>query len=200
MQNIKTNFDIDLDFSDRNEILSYIDYTTAIMKKNNELVKHPSGIYVTAVPQNPISGFASIDYKKAEELGYFKLDILNQSVYKLVKSPKHLEQLLAKEVNWSKLLDKEFVNKLVHISNYGDMIRQLPEPIQSIDHLAMFLAIIRPGKKHLRGLPWSIVEKTVWDKDDTQGYVFKRSHAISYSLLCCLHMALLEELNEGKKI
>jgi len=182
--------DVDLDFSDRNEILSHIDCTPAILE---DRVKHNSGIYVTAIPQNPISGFASIDYKTAETLGYFKLDILNQSVYKLVKSPKHLEQLLAKEVNWSKLLDKEFVNKLVHISNYADMIRHLPEPIKSIEHLAMFLAIIRPGKKHLQGLPWSIVSKSVWDRDSSEGYTFRKSHALSYSILVTLHMALLEE-------
>jgi hypothetical protein len=186
--------DVDLDFGDRSEILSCIDYTPATMKKDNEIVKHPSGIYITAIPQNPISGFASIDYKTAETLGYFKLDILNQSVYKLVKTPEHLEQLLAKEVNWPKLLDKEFVSKLVHIGNYADMIRLLPEPIQSIEHLAMFLSIIRPGKKHLQRLPWSIVEKSVWDKHTEEGYSFKKAHAISYSLLVTLNMALLEEI------
>jgi hypothetical protein len=183
--------DVDLDFGNRSEILSHIDYTPAILEDG---VKHISGIYITAIPQNPISGFASIDYKTAETLGYFKLDILNQSVYKLVKSPQHLEQLLAKEVNWSKLLDKEFVNKLVHIGNYADMIRHLPEPIQSIEHLAMFLAIIRPGKKHLQRLPWSIVEKSVWDKHSEEGYTFKKSHALSYAILVTLHMAALEDI------
>lgn len=184
------SFDIDLDFGSRNDILSHIDYTPAIISQNN---KHNSGIYVTAVPQNPITGYASIDYKKAEELGYFKLDILNQSVYKLVKSPEHLEELLCKKVNWSKLLDKEFISGLVHIGNYGDLIKRLPEPITNIEQLAMFLAIIRPGKKHLQGLPWNIVSKTVWDQKIDEGYVFKKSHALSYALLCTLHMALIEE-------
>lgn len=184
-------FDVDLDFGDRNEILSHIDYTPAILEDG---VKHNSGIYVTTVPQNPISGFASIDYKKAEDLGYFKLDILNQSVYKLVKSPQHLEELLSKEVNWSKLLEKDFVGQLVHISNYADMIRHLPEPVRSIENLACFLAIIRPGKKHLQGLPWSIVERSVWDKHSDEGYTFKKSHALSYAILVTLHMAALEDI------
>ena len=51
----------------------------------------------------------------------------------------------------------------------------MPEPINTIPRLAMFLAIIRPGKKHLIGLPWAEVAKTVWDKG-TDGYTFKKSH------------------------
>jgi len=183
--------DIDLDFSDRNQILQLIEHTPAILENGT---KHPTGIYLTAIPQNPISGLASLNYKKAEESGYFKIDFLNNSVYNLIKSPAHLEELLAKEVNWKRLLDKGFVNKLVHIGNYADMIQKLPEPITNINHLAMLLAIIRPGKKHLQGLPWNIIEKTVWDKDDSQGYVFKRSHAIAFSILIILQLHALEEL------
>ena len=182
--------DIDLDFGDRNEILSHIEYTPAILENGT---RHLSGIYVTAIPQNPITGMCSFDYKKAEELGYFKLDILNQSVYKLVKSPKHLEELLSKKPNWKRLLDEDFVSKLIHIGNYGDLIKRLPEPITAIEHLAMFLSIIRPGKKHLQGLPWDIVSKTVWDRNLDEGYSFRKAHAISYSLLVGIHMNLLEE-------
>jgi hypothetical protein len=182
--------DIDLDFGNRNQILELIDYTPATLEDGT---RHLTGIYITAIPQNPISGFASIDYIKAEELGYFKLDILNQSVYKLIKSPSHLEELLTREVNWSRLKDDKFVKNLIHIGNYSDTIKRLPEPIDSIEKLAMFLSIIRPGKKHLQGLPWNIIEKTVWDGDNSDGYVFKRSHALSYSYLVILHAALLEE-------
>lgn len=181
--------DIDLDFGNRQEILDLISYTPAILKLGK---KHNSGIYVTAVPQDVIHGMASIDYETAEELGYFKLDILNQSVYKLVKSPEHLEELLAKPINWKKLHEPDFVKKLIHIGNYADLIKQLPEPITDIEHLAMFLAIIRPGKKHLQRLPWNIIEKSVWDKED-EGYTFKKSHAVSYAILCGLHMNILEE-------
>jgi hypothetical protein len=54
----------------------------------------------------------------------------------------------------------------------------------------MFLAVIRPGKKHLIGLPWKEVAKTVWDKG-TDGYIFKRSHSCAYSQLVVVHMNLL---------
>lgn len=192
MQIQKINqFDVDLDFGDRNEILSHIEYTPAVLENGT---RHLSGIYVTAVPQNPITSMCSLDYKKAEELGYFKLDILNQSVYKLVKSPQHLEELLGKEPNWNLLLDEEFVSKLIHIGNYADLIKRLPQPITNIEQLAAFISIIRPGKRHLIGLPWKEIFKTVWDGDDSKGYIFKKSHALAYSLLVGIHMNLIEEL------
>jgi hypothetical protein len=181
--------DIDLDFGDRNEILSHIDYTTAII---DHKTKHNSGVYITLIPQNPITGFASIDYKKAEELGYFKLDILNQSVYKMIKNEQHLEDLLNHEIHWARLLEESFVKQLVHIGNYYDLIRHLPESITNINHLSMFLAIIRPGKKHLQNLPWSIVEKTVWDKEHTEGYSFKKSHSYAYAHMIVMQMAFIE--------
>jgi len=187
--------DIDLDFGDRNQILQLIDYTPAVLETS---AKHTTGIYVTAIPQNPISGFASINHKKAEELGYYKIDFLNQSVYKLVKSPEHLEKLLSKEVNWSRLRDRKFVKGLIHIGSYADTIKRLPEPINSVETLAMFLSIIRPGKKHLQGLPWNIIERTVWDKSEDE-FSFKKAHALAYSLLVCLHMAILEELDTKHK-
>jgi hypothetical protein len=67
----------------------------------------------------------------------------------------------------------------------------MPESIDSITRLAMFLAIIRPAKKHLIGLPWVEVNKTVWDKND-DGYSFKKSHAIAYAHLVVVHMNLLD--------
>jgi DNA polymerase III alpha subunit len=68
----------------------------------------------------------------------------------------------------------------------------MPEPVNSIPRLAMFLALIRPAKKHLIGEAWSEVTKTIWDKN-TDGYSFKKSHAIAYAHLVVVHMNLLEE-------
>ena len=56
----------------------------------------------------------------------------------------------------------------------------------------MFLAMIRPGKKHLIGKPWKEVAETIWDKTD-EGYTYKRSHAISYAHLVALHMNIINE-------
>ena len=131
-----------------------------------------------------------------EELGYFKIDFLNQHVYSYIQSPEHMESLFKKDMDWNIFKNKNIVEKLVHIGNYYDVIQKLSEPIQSIEHLAMFLATLRPGKKHLRGLPWNIVEKTVWNGDDSQGYVYKHSHGISYSLLIVLQCAILKEIED----
>jgi hypothetical protein len=68
----------------------------------------------------------------------------------------------------------------------------MPEPIDSIPRLAMMLAVIRPGKKHLIGKTWRDIAKTVWDKG-SDGYTFKKSHAIAYAQLVVVHMNLLEE-------
>ena len=57
----------------------------------------------------------------------------------------------------------------------------------------MFLALIRPGKKHLIGKSWKDISQSVWDKDAT-GYTFKKSHAIAYAHLVVVHINLLEEL------
>jgi hypothetical protein len=54
----------------------------------------------------------------------------------------------------------------------------------------MFLALIRPAKKHLIGKSWSEVSQTIWNKED-DGYSFKKAHAIGYSQLVAVHMNLL---------
>jgi hypothetical protein len=63
----------------------------------------------------------------------------------------------------------------------------------SIPRMAAFISIIRPGKAHLQNKRWDQVFATVWDGDQTRGYTFKRSHAISYAALVALHMNLLNQ-------
>jgi hypothetical protein len=96
------------------------------------------------------------------------------------------------EPNWNKLRNSSFVEKLIHLNNQYYNLQKMPEPIDSIPRLAMFLAVIRPGKKHLIGKPWSEISKTVWDKG-SDGYVFKRSHSCAYAQLVVVHMNILEE-------
>ena len=122
----------------------------------------------------------------------FKLDLLNVHVYAQVKNEEHLVRLM-KEPNWNRLNDADFVSKVIHIGNHYHSIKRMPEPIDSIPRLAMFLAIIRPAKKHLQGLSWSEIAKTVWEQDEN-GYVFKKSHSVAYANLVVVHMNLLEEL------
>jgi hypothetical protein len=93
--------------------------------------------------------------------------------------------------DWSVLKDRNTVEQLIHLGNSYDLIQRMPEPIDSIPRLAMFLAAIRPAKRHLIGRTWKDVNETVWDKDHT-GYSFKRSHAVAYAQLVVVHMNLLK--------
>jgi hypothetical protein len=68
----------------------------------------------------------------------------------------------------------------------------MPSSVDSIPRLAMFLALIRPAKRHLIGQSWNEVSKTIWDKNN-DGYSFKKSHAVAYAHLVVVHMNLLEE-------
>ena len=184
------NSDVDIDLADRDAILAHIVHTPAAMYNIAPPRKHATGVYVTDVPYNPIYNMAAIDYHAADERGYFKLDLLNIHLYSRIRDEQHLCTLM-REPEWSLLQNREVVEELIHIGNHYDSIIAMPEPITSVMSLAMFLAIIRPGKRHLIGLPWSEVEKTVWQK--SEGYTFKKAHAVAYSHLVVVHMNLLVE-------
>lgn len=184
--------DIDLDFADRNQILSLIQHTPARQLHDGQVRRHNSGVYVTNIPYDPVNQCAAIDYESAEARGYFKIDFLNMSVYQLLKSPEHYEQMLAQEPDWSRLwTDSAWAQQLVHVGNYTDLLKKM-QP-DSITRMAAFIAVIRPGKAHLQGRPWPEVFASVWDGDNSQGFVFKKSHSISYAMLVRLHMNLLSQ-------
>jgi len=188
----KKNFDIDIDFPDRAKALALLQHTPAAIHKDGEVSKHNTGIYFTEIPHDPFTGYASFDYNKAEELGYFKFDFLNVGVYNGVKDETHLVNLMIHEPDWNMLQDRSFVERLIHVGNHYDLLQKMPEPVNSIPRMAMFLAVMRPGKRHLAGKKWTEIAKTVWDKTD-DGYSFKKSHAISYATLVVVHMNLLAE-------
>ena len=188
---MKFKSDIDIDFGNRDEILKLIQHTPAAMRKVSPMRKHATGVHVTEIPYDPVYDMASIDYAEAEKRGYFKLDLLNVHVYNQVRDERHLIELM-RDPDWSRLKNRDFVEKLIHLGNQYNALRSMPEPVDSIPRLAMFLALIRPGKKHLQGKPWKEVAKTVWDKGN-DGYTFKKSHAIAYAHLVVVHMNLLEE-------
>ena len=180
--------DIDIDFGNRDDILALIDHIPASI---NSTKKHNSGVYVQQIPTDPLNNTASIPYKEADNRGYFKLDFLNVSIYKNIRDQDHYNKLLQDDIPWHKLQDPVFVSELVHISNYFDILQQMKP--SSINEMAMFLAAIRPGKKHLLGKEWSEVQKTIWEKPQGSDYYFKKSHSISYAVLVGLHMNILNE-------
>jgi hypothetical protein len=187
---MKFNSDIDIDLGDRDKLLSLISHTKASIRKT-EIKKHNTGIYVTDIPYDPVNDMSAIDYEVAEERGYVKLDLLNVHVYNQIRDENHLIDLM-REPNWNKLNDPKFVEQLIHLGNHYNSLRKMPEPVNSIPRLAMFLAVIRPAKKHLIGLPWTEVAKTIWEKEEGT-YSFKKSHAVAYAHLVVVHMNLLVE-------
>jgi DNA polymerase III alpha subunit len=188
--------DIDIDFKDRQDAIDALENgIPAAIIRPSKASKHNTGMYYHDIPVDPLTGHASLDHKAAEERGYFKLDFLNLGIYENVRDEQHLTELSEKEPNWNRLTtDAEFVSKIIHINNYFDLLKTMRP--HSVAEMAMFLAIIRPGKKHLQGKQWAEVEQDVWTKTD-EGYAFKQSHATSYAMAVVVHMNLLEELEHG---
>jgi len=186
--------DIDIDLADREQVLRLIQSIPARQLHQGQIRKHNSGVYVTDIPYDPVNQCAAITYEAAETRGYFKIDLLNMSVYQLIKSPEHYEEMLKKEPPWGRLwTDIEWSKQLAHVGNYTDLIVKMKP--DSIPRMAAFIAIIRPGKAHLQNKPWNEIFESVWDGDDSKGFVFKKSHSLSYAMLVALHMNLLDEIN-----
>ena len=184
--------DIDIDVPDRSAVLKLIQHTAARQLHQGQVRRHNSGIYVTDIPQDIPNGCAAIDYESAEQRGYFKIDLLNMSVYQLIRDPAHYAEMLAAAPPWQRLwADTAWASQLVHVGNYTDlMLSMRPD---SIPRMAAFISVIRPGKAHLQNRPWTEVFAEVWNGDDSRGYTFKKSHAVSYAALVVLHMNLLNQ-------
>jgi DNA polymerase III alpha subunit len=184
--------DIDIDFADRTQVLDIIKHVPASI---DTFKKHNTGVYCHSIPYNPLTGLASIDYKTAEDRGYFKIDFLNVSIYKDVRDEKHLIELSTKEPIWELLENDDFTNLLFHINGYGDLLRKLKP--KNIEQLAACLAVIRPAKRALQNLTWNDIMDQVWEKPTNGDYHFKKAHAIAYAMAVVVQMNLIcENLNE----
>ena len=186
--------DIDIDFADREQILNLIRHTPARQMVQDQTRRHNSGVYVTDIPYDPVNNCAAIDYETAEQRGYFKIDFLNMGVYQLIKSPDHYKEMLTTTPPWNQLWqDSIWAGQLVHVGNYTELLKSMRP--DSIPRMAAFISIIRPGKAHLQNKSWETVFESVWDGDNSKGFVFKHSHAISYAALVALHMNLLNQVD-----
>lgn len=193
---MKFSSDIDIDVANRDQALAVIAHTAASIIRDSKASKHNTGVYFTEIPKDPFTGHASLDYEAAEELGYIKVDVLNVGLYQQIKSEQHLEQLMQQEPEWDRLYDPEFCAQLIHIGAHYDTLIKMPEAVNSIPRLAMFLAVIRPAKRHLIGKSWCEVAETIWDKPADGGYYFKKSHSVGYAHLVAVNMNLLSQVYE----
>jgi hypothetical protein len=185
--------DIDIDFADRTVVLAQLKHRVAKLDTNK---KHNTGVYATEIPHNPIDNLATVDYKTAEERGYFKLDFLNVSIYKGIKNEEHLQHLMTQEPLWDLLFETDFSDKLFHVAGHSSILKEMKPT--SVTQLAAVLAMIRPGKRYLIGKDWTTVMNEVWTKPEGDEYYFKKAHAVSYAMAVVVHMNLLcEQISYG---
>ena len=188
--------DIDIDLADRRAVLDVIQAVPARQENHGSVQTHNSGIYVTDIPRDPLLAGAAIDYREAEQRGYFKIDLLNVSVYHLVRDSQHYEEMLNREPPWPRLWqDSDWAKKLVHVGGHTDLLVRLRP--DSVPRMAAVISVIRPGKAHLQHSTWFEIFASVWDGDNSRGFAFKKSHAISYAKLVMLHMNLLDTAQQG---
>ena len=193
---MKFTSDIDIDVANRDQALAVVTHTAASIIRDSKTNKHNTGVYFTQIPVDPFTGRASIDYQAAEDRGYIKVDVLNVGLYQQVQSEQHLQQLMQQEPAWDRLYDAEFCAQLIHIGAHYDTLIRMPEAVNSIPRLAMFLAVIRPAKRHLIGRTWREVAETVWERPADDSYYFKKAHAVGYAHLVAVNMNLLSQASE----
>lgn len=183
--------DIDIDFQDRSQILNIIQHIPASIRDKDSVKKHNTGVYCQQIPLDPITGTSSIDYKIAEQRGYFKIDFLNVGIYKNVRDEEHLEELMNTEPLWDLLLENDFTDNLFHVNGHGEILRKMKP--KTVEELAMVLALIRPAKRHLIGLDWNTIRNEIWQRPANDEYYFKKSHAIAYAMAVVVQMNLICE-------
>jgi hypothetical protein len=180
------NTDIDIDVANRTRLLTVINNTPAMIERDGKKIKHNTGVYFHEVPENPFTGMCEVDYKKAEDMGFFKIDVLNVNIYEGINSKAELDELLDMEPMWELLEHEEVVSQCFHIHGHFDVVKRMKP--RSLAQLAAVLAVIRPAKRHLLGKDWDTVFASVWDRPDDDAYFFKKAHAHAYAQAIVLQL------------
>lgn len=183
--------DIDIDISPKTDIDKIFNIIHASQIEKNELKKHLVGVYFQNIPADNITGLSAIPYKDAENMGYYKIDMLHLNLLSKFESKEQMRNLLKKEPKWDLLEQREIVEKLFHVKNHFDIVYRIKP--KNILELADVLALIRPGKTKL-------LDKYIRDKKNTRIELYtkrnksdlRKSHAISYALLIVLQLNLLQ--------
>jgi hypothetical protein len=153
------------------------------------LGKHISGLYFQNIPVNPLNGCAAFPYDEAEDKGFYKIDLLScPNPYDGIENMDELRLLLESPIDWDWFLYPKFVATLFHLNGivYDDLT--MAEVVswyrpQSIDDLAVLIAVKLPAKKHLIGEPFEIIKANIWTKETDKGAQFKKSHSVAYALV-----------------
>jgi hypothetical protein len=185
--------DVDIDVYNRESILENLECIYGrIDRAGNKVEKHPTGVYFQNIPRDPSTNMSTVDHRIANEYGYFKIDFLNVNMYEGVRNETHLIELINREPPWDFFLYPEITDRLFHLKGYGHLLNRFRP--QSVEDLAMILAIIRPSKAHLQQATWEKIRQEVWQKSEIKDeYQFKRSHGIAYALAIIVNLNLLIE-------
>lgn len=181
--------DIDIDLPNRELAVNILPCINACVLQKGIRSKHPTGIYLQDIPVHPLDNLASLDYITAEKYGYTKIDLLQNTIYIQVKNEQHLQELLDREPIWELFEDETIVRLLAQIGEHFDIVTKI-QP-KSIVDLAVILALMRPGKRHLLNSSRDEIDKNIWEPTD--GYYFKKAHAIAYAASIVVQLNLLVE-------
>lgn len=185
-------FDVDID------VAPGVDRTTlgvramVYNKETEKILPHAAGVYFRDIPVDPLTGNSAIDYETADELGYPKADILNNSAYSMFSTKEEVILFMNMPPKWESLVDPVMVSKLPHIGKHLELIQKIAPT--SIIELADCLALIRPGKIHLIDdylKNKKVTRKNLYVKPKS-GIYFKKSHAISYA---CMIICVMNKIN-----
>lgn len=183
--------DIDIDVqSSFNPKKYFPDAILASRVEKNELKKHQVGVYFQNIPIDPITKYAAIPYDKAEDLDYFKIDMIHLTILDYFESKQQIKTLIRKEPNWLMLEDPKIVQKLFHIANHFDIINEVNP--KSILELADCVALIRPGKRNLLksyNADKYNIRTTLYKKERASD--FRKSHSVAYATIIVLQMHLI---------
>lgn len=193
--------DVDIDVGDREAAVKLFEdrATSASQLVNESFAKHNVGIYLQRIPVNPLTGWSSFDFRHAESLGYYKVDVIANSIYRDIQSQEQLQQIIDEPIEWEWFEHPEFVALLFQLGNEAEIVAAYAP--KSIADLAALVAIIRPGKRYLIGEPWETIREKIWQKETGKGQTFKKSHAIAYALAVVVDAKmkakhLMEKLDE----
>lgn len=188
----KITTDVDIDVFNREKILSGLECVYGrIDRADDKFEKHPTGVYFQNIPRDPTTNISTIDHRIANDYGYFKIDFLNVNMYEGIKSEQHLLDLLHKEPPWDFFQYTEITDQLFHLKGHGNLLQRFKP--QSVEDLAIILALIRPSKAYLQREDWAKIKDEVWVKKADDEYFFKRCHSISYALAIVVNLNLLIE-------
>lgn len=185
--------DIDIDFADPEAALDGVRHVRAVNRGGRQ--KHISGVYFHDIPVDPLDGLAVWEHKEAERRGYFKIDLLHNTIYHDIRDEAHLQRLLDTEPPWEAFDDPYVVEQLAQIGNHFTAVKAIKP--RCIEDLAVCVAIIRKGKKHLLGRSRQEIDREIWlppaVQTDDPGYAYKRPHALAYAASIVVQLNLMLE-------